>query len=556
MVWTDAIITYANETDLPPTDSLIAEAFQHANEKNWNARYRAGASPANIGFNESTAPGWNGNAWRLYIERPTKDHAVIGASLRSLRRDIQYGTFETALGPPEPGVGGSILAMRLEFNESQTLSVNVMNADDPKDAWTSFMIYGDFRGTRSKGVNFTDFGNSSYKFPTSPWGLVPYQIDWTDQKADFFIGTALARSIRARNSFKPWPRTPSTLYIQHSSIGDSYTSEGPPTNGSYANVGMIRAFFNSSLMTAADHRSFDARCRLGVDQCSVSDTTLRGSSPFNFNATTTFKEHSVIYKRRWPAIFVASICISISIILLFHALFKRAPWNSKTGTATKSSNSDPGASASDTSDGSERTSQYFNITSSIVLSEQDGSSAPAQLLGTSTPGAITPGTLTSGRTTPCASILTPGWAEVISSAGAGPCVPLPICSSVSLSSKVITTGPAIRDEGSNTRAPLNSFQSKPASLSDCGRFHGTVPRVDTSQTMPSATQDDSLEIYRFKHENAPEATVKEFKAPNSTVPPIATPKQRVDYLAGLVSIQVLDMQLEFTGCRLPSPPFS
>lgn len=130
-VWTDAIITYANETNTLPTDAFVAESFQHFNEKNWNARYRAGASPRNIGHNES--------AWTLELERPTRNHEVIGASFRSLRRDIRYGTFETVLGAPRPGAGGSVLAMRLDYNETQTLNVNVMSADDPKDAWTSFM---------------------------------------------------------------------------------------------------------------------------------------------------------------------------------------------------------------------------------------------------------------------------------------------------------------------------------------------------------------------------------------------------------------------------------
>ena len=521
-VWTDAIVTYANETEKLPADSFIAEDFQHANEKNWNARYRAGASPANIGHNASTAPGWNGSAWTLSLNRPTRDHAVVGASIRSLRRDLRYGTFEAALGPPRPGVGGSVLAMRLDYNETQTLNVNVMNADDPKDAWTSFMMYGDWRGTRSKGVNFTDFGNSTYNFPSSPWGFVPYRIDWTDQKADFFLGDALVRSVSSRAVAK-WPMSASTLHLRHSSIGDAYTSEGPPPNGSYAHVGMIRAFFNSSLMSAADHAAFDARCREGTfagsdagagagQQCLVSDTRLRGASPYSHAATVAFKERPIDYKKRWPAIFVASVCIAISTVLLVHALVKRAPWRTKVGAPTLADGHGSGAAASATADSSRRTSNDLSI-----FSGRHGLTYAAQLPGTGTPGAATPGTLTPG-----------GYYSRPISSSASPW-------SSSLQVPPLPPGISIHQTW-NESDEITIASGKPLKAS--------LPDIRSSLEVTSINEQKqaggSFELIDEK--KLPEVKVEEIDVSNAASagakPPISAPKQRVDYLAGLVSIVI------------------
>lgn len=580
-VWTDAIVTYANETDALPAESLVAEDFQHANEKNWNARYRAGASSSNLGHNESTGPGWNGSAWTLKLDTPTKDHAVVGASIRSLRRDIRYGTFESALGAPKPGVGGSVLAMRLDYNESQTVNLNVMNADDPKEAWTSFMIYGDWRGTRSKGVNFSDFGNSTYKFPSSPWGFVPYRIDWTDAKADFFIGESLARSISPRDTWKRWPTTPSTLYFRHSSIGDMYTSQGPPPNGSYAHVGMIRAFFNSSLMSDADHTAYDKRCRQGSDhvpsspvgkQCFVSDTSLRGSSPYSPAATTKFKENLLDYKKRWPAIFVASICISISTVLLVHALIKRAPWR-KTKAAAPANGHGDGAVASATADSSRRTSKDLSITPSMIFSEGHGLTHAAQFPGTGTPGAVTPGTVTPSRGgTPRASMLhlassdfTPAWSEAGTLVGGGGYFSRAVSSAAS---PAVTPGvnyandsrPGTRPGSSSLQIPSlptgitvhrrnESDENTIASSGISLKKHGLSPLRDSDirSSLEISAIEEKKQMGRFvegiDQKKFPEVHVKEIEmksngvagAPAGAKPPIAAPKQRVDYLAGLVS---------------------
>lgn len=536
-IWTDAIITYANETDQLPADCLVAEDFQHAYEKNWNARFRAGASPVNIGHNDSTGPGWSGNAWILNLDRPTKHHAVVGASIRSLRRDIRYGSFEAAVGPPTPGVGGSVLAMRIEYNESQTLNINVMNADDPKDAWTSFMMFGDWRGTRSKGVNFTDFGNETYKFPSSPWGLVPYRLEWSDRKADYFIGDALARSVSTRQASERWPTTPSTLYLRHSSIGDAYTSEGPPPNGSYARVGMLRAFFNSSLMSLADHNAFDARC--GGDahmQCLVTDTLLRGSSPYLHAATAPFKEKRIDYKKRWPAIFVASICISISTVLLAHALIKRAPWRAKSSAIEASSGATSGKASSTAS------STVPSATASFVFSEGYGLANAAQTPGFGTPGAVTPGTSTPygyfSRTTSSHTL-----ASMISLAATpGPNTNVPLPSGLWI-------------QRTDQKSGTNRSSMEITSIQEKTQATASIELNDAKKLPEIIVHEISISSRSSDTKN-PEITVKKIDplqgASVGATAPISAPKARVDYLAGLVSTLLPSILMPLTTSRLRS----
>jgi hypothetical protein len=454
---------------------------------------------------------------------------------------MRYGTFEAALGPPKPGVGGSVLAMRLDYNETQTLNVNVMNADKPTDAWTSLMTHGDWRGTRSKGVNFSDFGNSTYNVSSSPWGFVTYRVDWTAQKADFFIGDGLARTVSARDTSGRWPTTPSTLYIRHSSTGDAYTSQGPPPNGSFACVGMIRAFFNSSLMSAADHATLDARCRIGSSvgggrglqpQCLVSDTMLRGSTPFSHTATLRFKARPPHYKKRWPAIIVASICITISAALLAHALVKRASWTPKA----------PAPAALGEADG-----HHLAITPSIIFSAQHGLIGAAQRPHTGAPFAGTPGTATPGQAdTPRASELplqssdpTPAWPKTATLVHSGGCLSRPSVWSAS-------SAPAVGgDSQSGTRPGSSSLQIPPPPAGIAIHWRNESDEITTAPSGTSFQRSSSeirssLESNPIKEGSSPEVNAKEIDVSNAVAAGakrrVPAPKQRVNHLAGLVSI--------------------
>lgn len=373
--------------------------------------------------------------------------------------------------------------MRLDYNETQTVNLNVMNADAPKDAWTSFMIYGDWRGTRSKGVNFSDFGNTTYRFQGSPWGFVPYRINWNNaSNIEFFIGESLARTVRSKGAAKPLPVTPATFRIQHSSFGDMYTSEGPPPNGSDARVGMIRAFFNTSSMTSVDHASFDKRCRLAqTSMCLVSDTSLRGASNFSLSASRPWKPKAIDYKKRWPAIFVVSVSAAVSMVLLAHAIFKRAPWKLNPAGGSL----DP-PRPTETSSG--RPSKDLSISPSFIHSEHDALAFTAQLPGAGTPGNTTPRTSFFPRSSHGSTQAF--WASSRDS--------LDICrmnGNKQGGSETVTSTPSARTGKHNEKKEVEIIVNM-------------IPN---------------------KNPSASKACLFEAK------PIVAAPKQRVDYLAGLVS---------------------
>jgi hypothetical protein len=307
-------------------------------------------------------------------------------------------------------------------------------------------------------------------------------MDWTDYKADFFIGDAKVRSVHSGETGKPWPVTPSTLYIRHSSIGDMYTSEGPPPNGSYAHLGMVRAFFNSSLMSEGDHDAYDARCLSGPS-CQVQDTSLRGTSPFAPTAEIPFKEKGIDYTKRWPAIFICAICISISTVLLVHATIKRAPWKKTPEKAAEISDPVPVPASEST----------LSVTPSGFFSEHYGLAGAGQTPGMGTPGAITPaGAMTPRPRSGHAS----GWTTPRPES-----IPMP-------------APPYLRNSLDIT--PVNDKSSCVESIVDekKGRF---VEEIDEKKK-----QADVI--------------VKEVTPAAAAKTPIAPKKARVDYLAGLVSL--------------------
>ena len=69
-------------------------------------------------------------------------HLVVGGSLRTLRRDIQYGSFRSLMRSPAQWVGGSVLSLSLQYNRTRMVSLNAQNANIPSAASVS-MLEGD-----------------------------------------------------------------------------------------------------------------------------------------------------------------------------------------------------------------------------------------------------------------------------------------------------------------------------------------------------------------------------------------------------------------------------
>ncbi|KAF2263614.1 hypothetical protein CC78DRAFT_553953 [Lojkania enalia] len=331
--FTDSIIVYFNETNSLP-DTFLAEDYEHKYEKDWNAIYRQGADPANVRFNKS-------GSLQLFLSPPTKHHLVKGGSIRTRRRDIHHGSFRTFIKSPRRTLPGSAMSMIWQYNETETTELSIMNTNNPSRAWVGTFVNGEFT-TRNLGVNFTNALNNSTanrNYTTLSgflgngnvdlWEYAEYRMDWTKDYINFYVGGNLTRSVLHKDN-KGMPSVPSPFYFKHWSTGNRFSMEGPPNRESVANIGWIRMFFNSSSMTKDARDKFRGRCLL-TEACSMNDITLRGSTPYAAQATKKWKQAKSEDPKRMPAVWISVICISLSTFLLVHAFIRRAPWKRKSG---------------------------------------------------------------------------------------------------------------------------------------------------------------------------------------------------------------------------------
>lgn len=348
-LFTDSIVVYFNETDQLPKD-FVVEDYEKKYEKDWNAVYRQGANPSNVRLNQSTS-------LELAVSPATNIHLVQGAGIRTARRDIQHGSFRTFLKSPSSAFSGSAMSMMWQYNETETAELSVMNTDDPAEAWVGTFINGEFT-TYDLGANFstvqdspdanrnyTTLGGTLDNGTVDPWDYVEYRIDWTKDLINFYIGGNLTRSVLHKDH-KEMPSVPSPFFFKHWSTGNRYSMRGPPKKESAASIGWIRMFFNSSSMTKQAREEFVAHCPI-ADSCSMDDVSLRGSTPFIQTATAQWKQDGHKSLKRLPALWISVICISFSTLLLLHAFVRRAPWRKQTKSETREQAPDPPASSTD-----------------------------------------------------------------------------------------------------------------------------------------------------------------------------------------------------------------
>ncbi|KAI8935843.1 hypothetical protein NX059_007360 [Plenodomus lindquistii] len=324
-LFTDSIIVYFNETNSLP-DDLVAETYAQKYEKDWNAVYRQGADPSNIRFNES-------ESLQLFLQPPTDEHLVNGASLRTARRDIQHGSFRTLIKSPRRTMRGSAMSMMWKYNETEVTELSVMNSNQPADAWVGTFVNNEFT-ERFLGMNYTQLQNetaANRNYTTlegglsngsvNPWDYTEYRIDWTKDYINFYIGGNMTRQVLHKKN-KGMPSVPSALYFKHWSTGNRFSMKGPPGRESVANIKWTRMFFNSSSMTEQAREDFVARCPL-TEACSMDDPELRGATNFTEIAIQKWKQKGKKSVKRMPALWVSVACLAISSFLLIHTFVKR-----------------------------------------------------------------------------------------------------------------------------------------------------------------------------------------------------------------------------------------
>ncbi|KAJ8117963.1 hypothetical protein OPT61_g963 [Boeremia exigua] len=344
-LFTDSIIVYFNETEGFPSE-FVAEQYVNTYEKDWNAIYRQGAAPENLRVE-------NGSL-QFLVQPPTDDHIVHGAGLRTARRDIQHGSFRTLIKSPRRTSAGSAMSMMWQYNETEVTELSVMNMNDASEAWVGTFVGGEFT-TRDLGINYTQLlqqPTADRNYTTlegrqsngsvSPWDFTEYRIDWTQDYISFYIGGNLTRQILHKDN-KAIPSVPAPLYLKHWSTGNRFSMKGPPRRASVAEVAWTRMFFNSSLNNEA-REEFVAECSLS-DACSIDDSTLRGSTAFGDEATEIWRQNPNKSIKRMPALWISIACLALSTMLLIHTLVRRMTQPKKPIHSTSSASKQPPTAA-------------------------------------------------------------------------------------------------------------------------------------------------------------------------------------------------------------------
>ncbi|KAK8180235.1 uncharacterized protein BKA78DRAFT_274858, partial [Phyllosticta capitalensis] len=336
-LFTESLIQYFNETS--DLSEFVIEDFEHRVEKSWNSKYRQGASKDNVVA--------NGTTLELYCDPSTDQHLVNGGSVRSKRRDILHGTFRSYVRGPQSGMGGSSMTMRVLFNETESLEMNMMNTDTYSDAWVNTLMEAEWPD-RSLGINYTVMGNSSVTNGTVwPYDYMELRMDWTEKEIRWWVAGNNSRNATKKEDGKV-PVTPSQFYFRHWSTGNTYTMEGPPYWRSPANVAWFRGFFNTSTMTTKQHEEFDKRCTV-QDACSIDDMSLRLVSNYSHNATVKYKHHEAKGGLLTAPIYISVICVCFSTFLLIHAFMLRIGSKATSGHGHGAPKSDSGSETDRTS---------------------------------------------------------------------------------------------------------------------------------------------------------------------------------------------------------------
>ena len=329
-VFTDSIILYFNETQSVDQHIFEVRNYRNKNQRGWSSIFRQGANPANIQFGNNATWQWQDDlnltqpSMQMILDPERFDHLSVGAELRSMRRDIQYGTFRSSMRSAQPWVGGSAVSMFMKYNVSQDVEIDLLNMNNASLARVMQTINGEYPNY-GIAVNYTDIENGTAPGfpPRSPWDFMELQFDWNETTVDFFVNGNNSRHVTKKD--RSIPTTPGTFYFSHWSTGDVHWMMGPPPNGSYGSVKWVRAFFNSSLMTAADHRKYDQNCVMAT-YCSVDDITLRGSTEYNRAATVPWKYKAVHRGLRNVAGYVAAVFTFFGVAAIINAIIRRGPW--------------------------------------------------------------------------------------------------------------------------------------------------------------------------------------------------------------------------------------
>lgn len=322
LVYTDSIIVYFNETTTVPENVFSVGNFEHPYEKGWSLFYREGAIPTNVYFEQGSEwnllPGW----LNLNVSGYTAQHLVNGAQLQTVRQDIQYGTFRVFMRSPAPYAGGSALTMRLQYNDTSSAELDLLNMDDSSDdACMQTSISGQDPET-SWGLNYTVMEDAKHNI--GPWDFWQWRMDWSPETISWYVGenTGVWKVRTVPTSNASLVDVPVSFYLKHWSNGDANFMQGPPQNDSTASVGWVRLFFNSSVQSTSQISS--TACNGGMF-CSTEDTNLRLSTVYSSESTSSWQPTKSTAPKRLQKAGIALMATSLAfgLALIAYGIIKK-----------------------------------------------------------------------------------------------------------------------------------------------------------------------------------------------------------------------------------------
>ena len=346
-LWTDAIITYFNETGA--AQSIVSNpersadrygqddagssgngqqpwvASQRTNdwEDDFGATWRSAVSFNNTYFsNDSSSTG-------LHMQvspADTVNRISYGSQLVSRRRDILFGSFQAFVKPSTPVSAGTTFDMEVAYNQSELIRSAIFSAD----AWGDGTLQYSFSARNmdaAASYNFSKLDATFANISARTYDFRQYRMDWLPRSIVFSNDGTNATSNKFaahKDANTNLPSVGGPWSFKHWSNGSPTESQGPPIyHEAVAKVLWARLFFNSSL--ASRGTEFESQCASSATKqiCSTEDHTLREVTSFDLHATQHLEAPKWIWTVPLYAIIVNAAAGGMFVLLLIHALFKR-----------------------------------------------------------------------------------------------------------------------------------------------------------------------------------------------------------------------------------------
>ncbi|PWN26366.1 hypothetical protein BDZ90DRAFT_53078 [Jaminaea rosea] len=350
-LWTDAIITYFNETDAASqvisspasspdvqgagapgntgaaTDSAPWSVYDHLNAYNegygidWRTGFRSNNSYTTVDGNFSS------QVMQLAVLPADLRHRITwGAGLVSRRRDILFGSFRTSVLPSPSSNEGTFLRMGVRYDDYDYVETSLAASYNATLTWEwaakgQDQIQGSSQAVQQilwQGIGW----NAQHNFTEHRMEWQNPQVGWFTNNGDWTNNGTSGATIAAgaSNVTSPLPSYGGPFAYRHYSEGFKGIGQAPP-EGFQLNAELLyaRLFFNSSLPSRS--AEFDSGCAAGpTPECNTDDLTLRGSTAFSAAALQSPERPTSSYSTPSWAVALAVASAAVFAALVIHGL--------------------------------------------------------------------------------------------------------------------------------------------------------------------------------------------------------------------------------------------